>query len=238
MLSGLARVIRAQAAHSFLVMVLISTACGGDGAGYDASQETDASCVIACSPTEQNVCRDSERCTYQHRDGGWLGPTCVEGSGSIPLGGECAATPGEFDDCVRGSLCFGGVCAPFCEALYTPCTQGFCSRVGSACFWPAVCTAPCEPLSPVCAAGESCYLSPSPTTDGPGCAATGSVEPGQPCDPYLDRCTDGHTCVLTPSWDRVCAKICAVGGDPGPTCEDQVCEEYADASTGVCVPAS
>ncbi len=198
-------------------------------AGADAGTDPNA-----CDPLANTGCGAGEKCAWKVES---LDPppgtgltTCVP-DGTASVGDACSvAAPGDggYDDCVGGSWCVGGVCAPICDTAAGTCTGGVC-RAYSGRFTDrtgvGVCVPTCDPLAQDCAdTTHGCFLSVSDgaaSCSSPSFSTTG--QQGDACM-YTNGCARGFGCHLpnapTSATGVLCAYYCDAGGGSGPSCTD------------------
>ena len=216
--------------HAALALTALA-ACGDQPLTIDARVDATVEPIDArggegCNPGSQTGCNPGEtRCTWLHgANEALIETTCALDYGHIPIGEPCETVPGMWDDCVVGSVCRGGVCAPTCSG-YT-CGSGFCD------FNTWICAPACDLFDDACAEYLACYPSHGPPDEGPGCVSAGTVPVGQLCSEW-NECVPGSACI-----HQVCRSICDRAA-VNPCGAGFSCESIEpDSPWGFCLPVS
>ncbi len=174
---------------------------------------------LDCDPIGQD-CPEGQKCVGTSLAGEtWDANKCVPVLGDLPPGAACqwdgliAAT----DDCDADSMCWAGVCVPFCSGSASDptcptshvCTIAYAGVI-------AYCQPTCDPLVQDCAEGEGCFW----VGDQFACMSAAVCDPpGQPCS-FIADCCATQICVeagLAPSCAATfcCADLCDLDA---PTC--------------------
>ncbi|MFO7563639.1 MAG: hypothetical protein R6X02_13410 [Enhygromyxa sp.] len=151
-----------------------------------------------CTPTACDLfaqdCPYGEKCAPFASFGEvWDATKCVFVLGDLGPGEPCTydGRVEATDDCDASSMCYDGICRPFCTG--TPDNPSCPSELGCTAASPndplSLCLEPCDPLAQGCATG-SCY---SHSGQFP-CNPTGDLEVGEPCGCFND-CSPGSACV-------------------------------------------
>jgi len=157
-------------------------ACGdGDGSTQvidaPSGEPVDAAgcgCLDRCTacnpfaPVDQQGCPSGQRCGIASTATAMC-LACIPDVAGLAVGEACTLASGA-DPCSAGLACNQGHCVTPCVRGDHPCAVGFCPPTGTV----ALCHPACDPLAPVCGAGESCQLAPVGSDEGPGCAPTGN----------------------------------------------------------------
>jgi hypothetical protein len=204
---------------------------------------------VACDPVAQN-CATGQKCSLI-ASGSTLVPRCVP-DGTVGEGQSCTVSPvgQRQDNCLKGLLCVTEttpsvdastmVCAKFCgsDSECTMTATGLCDLgVANTVPQATVCEYPqtCNPFSPSCPAGQSCYLNTVKMTG--YCFNTGSIATGQSCT-FANDCVTGDICegALDGGTQGTCRELCARNNDGGgPTCSGSAtCMSLAFDPYGFC----
>lgn len=188
--------------RSLALVLLVCAGCGGNtqpvtrlpDAGPpppDALQCFRARSTVdwgLCNPLSQTGCNVGQKCTwFIDSVSPPLGHIDCAPTGSVPIGGACTigALPcNGFDDCVRGAICWNGICEAICDANggSPSCASGFACAAHPGLFGPigqpvvaGACEPICDPLADndflgsgyragsACAGGTGCYGFPNDT---------------------------------------------------------------------------
>jgi hypothetical protein len=178
---------------------------------------------LDCDPIAQD-CPPAFKCVgYQQGGVTWDANKCVPVLGDRPAGAACrsdgpiAAT----DDCDASSMCWAGVCVPFCSgsARSPSCpTSHVCTIAYAGVI--AYCEPTCDPLVQDCPAGEGCFW----VGDQFVCMSAAACQPqGQQCSFIADCCET-----------QICMEASRVPGCATPFC----CADLCDLDRPACPPGS
>lgn len=172
-------------------------------------------------------CMPGQECALTMADGGYTSKCQQEGTGTQPKGGTCTSS----SNCVPGTECQMGRCAPFCcqgdpnadqKCGMSPDSKpGICNltlvdknnkTVGYACTY----SDDCKPFQVVpCPMGSACLIQ-----DMSGKATCTQINPmpgldeGKPCS-FANECKDGMYCINSlPDGGGACAWGCYLGNGP------------------------
>lgn len=197
-----------------------------------------------CDPLAQTGCFLAQGCYFDAA----LGALCLP-AGNAADGSACTSN----DQCLPGSGCHSGVCRRYCDpvtglgcGLGTQCAElapglGVCEACTIACFgrccpsgWRCeangcVLGAVCDPLTPVCPAGEGCYLGRGAEF---GCAPAGNLPAGSACSTH-DECQPGTGC-FSDGLSKRCDRFCG----PGRACTGGDLCLPLFSGLGICVPCT
>jgi hypothetical protein len=218
-----------------VAVVLVAAGCGNAPTAPDGRRPLDSAPAVdgavssSCGAAPQRHCNAGERCAYFQP--GWsLGCTSIPGTDGP--GEACTAPLGEPDSCLPTLGCVDGICRRSCGMPEYQCVDGGWCPNGA----PALCTAPCDPLAPVCLAGQACivpYRSPAGWIESPGCSVPGTGDIGSVCF-MADACLAGLGCQPTTG---TCQAICRVDGSDNRCTGGAVCTpRIATDAHGLCTP--
>ncbi|HLT38065.1 MAG TPA: hypothetical protein VK034_17385 [Enhygromyxa sp.] len=146
-------------------------------------------CPASCDPFSQD-CPEGEKCTpYASTGETWDAVKCVPVLGDLGPGEPCTyeGRVGAIDDCDISSMCYGGICQPFCTGTAD---SPICPDDHGCSYHPlTLCLERCDPLAQDCATG-SCYWN----ADDFLCHPSGELAIGEPCGLTVNDCTAGSVC--------------------------------------------
>ncbi len=177
---------------------------------------------LDCDPIAQDCPPDFKCVPYQQGET-WDANKCVPVRGELPAGAACrSAGPSvATDDCDASSMCWEGMCVPFCSgSARSPscptshvCTIAYAGVV-------AYCEPTCDPLVQDCPAGEGCFW----VGDQFVCMSAAACQPqGQQCSFIADCCET-----------QICMAAARVPGCATPFC----CADLCDLDRPTCPPGS
>lgn len=156
-------------------------------------------------------------------------------AGGTQLNGDCS-----MNNCAQGQ----GICLTVSgqSSCFEPCdlTNRICNQPDALCFTignetmsyafgACVPQTPCDPVNPMCGAGETCSL----LNGRPFCWAAGDAQLGQACDINNNNCAEGQgICINLMGTGQLCFEACAAMGGMCPA--GQMCNGLQGLNFGIC----
>lgn len=217
------RVVRSALSFSFSFVVVLASACGGDGGSpetpqYGAPCGGTTACMggLACLPTSDGAGYCTSTCDTAACP---IGTSCNTDFGASLCFNNCRTVA----DCHTGQQCWASLCQPPCVDD-AGCGGGGATCVAGVCRGPE-CTTPADCLAGMTCAGGRCVATSDgggmPLADGAPCTSSGQCASGH-CLP-ADRggictvpCTNGDAC-FAESFSAACG-VATVDGTFGTFC--------------------